>query len=81
MHPHTSSDEIAVVHNGIIENHHTLRDRLIEHGYGFYSQTDSEVCAHLIHYFYQENKDLLKSVQLAVAEMERRFCFGNCASR
>ncbi len=75
-HPHTSSDEIAVVHNGIIENHQTLRDRLIEHGYGFYSQTDSEVCAHLIHFFYKKNSNFLKAVQLAVAEMKGAFALG-----
>lgn len=75
-HPHTSSNEIAVVHNGIIENHQALRERLIENGYGFYSQTDSEVCAHLIHFFFQTNQCLLTSVQLAVAEMKGAFALG-----
>ncbi len=48
-HPHTSREAVAVVHNGIIENHETLRTRLIENGYSFESETDTEVIAHLIH--------------------------------
>ena len=48
-HPHTSHGEIAVVHNGIIENFEALRERLIGQGYEFVTQTDSEVIAHLVH--------------------------------
>jgi glucosamine--fructose-6-phosphate aminotransferase (isomerizing) len=48
-HPHTSHDQIAVVHNGIIENHKELREKLEANGYKFTSETDSEVIAHLIH--------------------------------
>ncbi|MEO2175887.1 MAG: glutamine--fructose-6-phosphate transaminase (isomerizing) [bacterium] len=48
-HPHASSDEVAVVHNGIIENHEELRAQLLENGYRFESETDTEVIAHLIH--------------------------------
>src|SRR3990167_854501 len=46
-HPHTSHDEIAIVHNGIIENHQLLRKKLLEANYVFVSETDSEVIAHL----------------------------------
>src|SRR4029453_10654964 len=46
-HPHLSDGEVAVVHNGIIENYEVLRDRLIKQGYVFRTQTDSEVIAHL----------------------------------
>src|SRR5439155_18388563 len=52
-HPHFSSDEIGVVHNGIIENFETLRTRLIAAGYVFQTQTDSEVIAHLVHSHYR----------------------------
>ena len=52
-HPHYSRDEkIAVVHNGIIENFQELKDRLINRGYEFASQTDTEVVAQLIDYYY-----------------------------
>ena len=51
-HPHVSKGEIAVVHNGIIENHDEQRDRLSALGYVFESQTDTEVIAHLIHYYH-----------------------------
>ena len=49
-HPHVSSDNIAVVHNGIIENHQALRIHLQGFGYEFVSETDTEVIAHLVHY-------------------------------
>ena len=48
-HPHLSSDQVGVVHNGIIENHEILRSELIELGYRFTSETDTEVIAHLLH--------------------------------
>ena len=51
-HPHLSHGQIALVHNGIIENHEKLRQRLIASGYQFTSETDTEVAAHLIHYHY-----------------------------
>lgn len=72
-HPHVSpaqdNAQIAVVHNGIIENHDEQRDRLTALGYVFYSQTDTEVIAHLVHYYYQQTKDLLKAVQQAITEL------------
>jgi glutamine---fructose-6-phosphate transaminase (isomerizing) len=66
-HPHFSNDRIAVVHNGIIENYKELRDRLIEKGYQFSSETDTEVVAHLIDSYYEE--DLFKAVFKATAEL------------
>jgi len=48
-HPHLSGAEVAVVHNGIIENFEALRERLQKQGYEFCTQTDSETIAHLIH--------------------------------
>lgn len=69
-HPFVSHDEISLVHNGIIENHEVLRKRLLDQGYQFSSDTDSEVVVHSIHYHYQKNKDLLKAVQTVVRELE-----------
>jgi glutamine---fructose-6-phosphate transaminase (isomerizing) len=68
-HPHVSCDEIAVVHNGIIENHDAQRDRLKELGYQFESQTDTEVIAHLIHYYHCQGQTLLAATQTAVREL------------
>lgn len=69
-HPHVSGDLIAVVHNGIIENHEQKRDDLKAKGYIFTSQTDTEVIAHLVHWHYQKTTNLLQAVQLAVKELE-----------
>ncbi|MBA2710710.1 MAG: glutamine--fructose-6-phosphate transaminase (isomerizing) [Tatlockia sp.] len=75
-HPHMSDGDIALVHNGIIENYEQLRHKLSELGYEFTSETDSEVAAHLIHYHYQNHEDLLRSVQDAAEEMLGAFAFG-----
>jgi len=53
-HPHVSHDRIALVHNGIIENHLTLKDELKKKGYKFITETDTEVIVHLIHMFLVE---------------------------
>jgi len=66
-HPIFSRDEIAVVHNGIIENYEALREGLKARGYVFESQTDTEVIAHLVHSHYAG--DLFKAVQQAAAEL------------
>jgi glutamine---fructose-6-phosphate transaminase (isomerizing) len=68
-HPHVSRDEIAVVHNGIIENHDEQRDRLKQLGYAFDSQTDTEVIAHLVHHYYGTTHDLLAATQKAVRDL------------
>ncbi|MFZ4076988.1 MAG: glutamine--fructose-6-phosphate transaminase (isomerizing) [Legionellaceae bacterium] len=75
-HPHLSHGEVAVVHNGIIENHDDLRRYLKEMGYEFTSDTDTEVAAHLIHYHYQHHPSLLKAVQATAAQMEGAFSLG-----
>lgn len=69
-HPHMSSDTLAVVHNGIIENHESLRGRLQGLGYEFTSQTDTEVIAHLVHHEMKSAPTLLAAVQKAVAQLE-----------
>jgi glucosamine--fructose-6-phosphate aminotransferase (isomerizing) len=71
-HPHVSKEQIAVVHNGIIENHDEQRARLKTLGYEFTSQTDTEVIAHLIHYYHQ-TLTLLAATQKAVAELTGAF--------
>ncbi len=68
-HPHVSNNQIAVVHNGIIENHESQCSRLKKLGYKFNSETDTEVIAHLIHYYYQSKNNLLKATQLATNDL------------
>lgn len=75
-HPHLSHGEIALVHNGIIENHEELRQRLYDEGYQFTSETDSEVAAHLIHSHYLKQENMLTAVQTAAAEMKGAFALG-----
>jgi glutamine---fructose-6-phosphate transaminase (isomerizing) len=69
-HPHISRDGIAIVHNGIIENHEELRADLERRGYQFSSETDTEVIAHRVHYHLQSVHDLFKAVRATVAELE-----------
>ncbi|HVI24695.1 MAG TPA: glutamine--fructose-6-phosphate transaminase (isomerizing) [Xanthomonadaceae bacterium] len=69
-HPHVSHGEIALVHNGIIENHEEQRDRLRALGYDFESQTDTEVIAHLIHHHRAQGASLIQAVQRAVRELK-----------
>jgi glutamine---fructose-6-phosphate transaminase (isomerizing) len=69
-HPQVSSGSVAVVHNGIIENHETLRAQLKSLGYTFTSETDTEVIAHRIHYYLASSPDLLSAVRRTVAELE-----------
>lgn len=75
-HPHISHGDIAVVHNGIIENHEELRHDLQHKGYEFSSETDTEVAAHLIHYYYQKEPSLLSAVQLAATKLCGAFSLG-----
>ena len=69
-HPHVSFNELAVVHNGIIENHEAQRERLSAAGYTFDSQTDTEVIAHLVHHHMASGADLQSAVQQAVRELD-----------
>jgi len=67
-HPHFSGNRIALVHNGIIENHDELRADLVQRGYVFSSQTDTEVIAHLVHHLY--DGDLFDAVQRATLRLK-----------
>lgn len=69
-HPHLSGSDIALVHNGIIENHETLRETLQADGYEFLSDTDTEVVAHLVHKCREKTGDLLSAVEQAVKELQ-----------
>ena len=69
-HPHVSGDELALVHNGIIENHRGLRGELESQGYRFTSDTDTEVIAHRIHQRLADHHDLLRAVRETVVELE-----------
>jgi glucosamine--fructose-6-phosphate aminotransferase (isomerizing) len=82
-HPHLSDNEVAVVHNGIIENYEVLRDRLKAQGYQFRTQTDSEVIAHLVHHHWHgaAKEDLLAAVQLAVAEFHGAYAIAVISMR
>ncbi|TPH15753.1 glutamine--fructose-6-phosphate transaminase (isomerizing) [Litorilituus lipolyticus] len=69
-HPHISSNTIAVVHNGIIENHNELREKLQGLGYEFTSETDTEVITHLVHHELKTASSLMAAVQLTVKQLE-----------
>ena len=69
-HPHLSSEKIAIVHNGIIENYEELRNDLKAKGYEFTSDTDTETIAHRIHYNAQQADDFIGAVRITVAELE-----------
>ena len=70
-HPHNSQKQIAIVHNGIIENHEVLRDELIEDGYVFKTQTDSETIAHLIHRARDHGKrSLLEATKRTIKKLQ-----------
>ncbi|HJU23797.1 MAG TPA: glutamine--fructose-6-phosphate transaminase (isomerizing), partial [Casimicrobiaceae bacterium] len=83
-HPHLSGGEIAVVHNGIIENYEELRERLKSRGYVFRTQTDTEVIAHLVHSYWhdaQEGGDLLVAVRRAVAKFKGAYAIAVISTR
>lgn len=78
-HPHTNNERtLAVVHNGIIENYLTLKQELIEEGYTFVSETDTEVISHLIDYYY--TGDLLSAVQAATQRLKGAFALAITSS-
>jgi glucosamine--fructose-6-phosphate aminotransferase (isomerizing) len=80
-HPLISHDEIVLVHNGIIENHDVLRSKLIQQGYQFTSETDSETIVHLMHFHFQKNNDLLTTIKATIAELKGAYALGVIFSR
>ncbi len=75
-HPHLSQDTIAVVHNGIIENHQDLRQKLEKEGYKFNSETDTEVIAHCIHSHWRKTDDLSEAFYLALKDLAGSYAIG-----
>ncbi len=76
-HPHyNKSSSIAVVHNGIIENYMHLKDELIEKGYEFITETDTETAAHLIDYYYKSGLEFLDAVFTAIDRIEGSYALG-----
>lgn len=72
-HPHLSGQDVAVVHNGIIENHALLRDKLTALHYQFESETDTEIVAHLLHHALAQGLDYLNAVKFVVDQLEGAF--------
>ena len=76
-HPHLSdTGKISLVHNGVIENESRLRQQLLDKGMNFHSETDTEVIANLVGYFYEQDGDFLGAVRQAVARLEGSFALG-----
>ena len=75
-HPHNDSESrISVVHNGIIENHESLRRKLSDQGAIFASQTDSEVIPHLLAHIYAQNNEPIQAIQACIKELEGSYAF------
>ena len=75
-HPLWSDDkDVVIVHNGIVENYREIKNKLSEHGYKFYSQTDTEAAVKLIDFYYKQEKNPLKAILKAIKEIEGSYCF------
>ena len=76
-HPHTNiSGTIAIVHNGIIENYAKLKEWLQSQGVVFRSQTDTEVIAHLVNYYYDQSGDIMEAVLNSIHRLEGSYALG-----
>ena len=80
-HPHFSNGEVAIVHNGIIENHAELRRKLEGAGYRFETDTDTETIAHCIHYELKAGADLPQAVLRTVSRLQGDYDIGAVSSR
>ena len=80
-HPHMSGADVAIVHNGIIENYEELRDDLKGEGYEFQSETDTEVVAHRIAYHMKDYESLEGAVRATVAELEGAYALAVMCAR
>ncbi|WP_303902425.1 glutamine--fructose-6-phosphate transaminase (isomerizing) [Thiohalomonas denitrificans] len=80
-HPHVCRNMVAVVHNGIIENHEELRRRQLARDYLFTSETDTEVVVHQIHDYLHEGCDLLDAVRNTASDLEGAFALGVITDR
>ena len=75
-HPHICRHEVAVVHNGIIENHEHLREVQLQNGYEFTSETDTEVIVHEIYHAMEATNDLLSAVKQTVQKLDGAYALG-----
>ena len=75
-HPHICNGRVAVVHNGIIENHAELRKKQLAQGYRFTSDTDTEVIAHQVAHYLDQGQDLLAAVAHATADLKGAYALG-----
>ena len=75
-HPHSSLNEIFVVHNGIIENHEQLRNKLLAEGYKFISDTDTEVIVHLINLYKNAGHDFDSAVMRSIKDLKGAYALG-----
>ncbi len=74
-HPH-GTENLMLVHNGIIENYISIKENLLKKGYDFVSQTDTECAVKLIDYYYKSTKDPLAAIKKACSEIEGSYAFG-----
>ncbi len=75
-HPHICRHKVAVVHNGIIENHEHLREVQLQNGYEFTSETDTEVIVHEIYHAMEATNDLLSAVKQTVQKLDGAYALG-----
>ena len=76
-HPHVCNDTVAVVHNGIIENHEAMRKIQKDQSYAFTSETDTEVIVHQVYeYHVKQNKNLLESLRATIKDLEGAYALG-----
>ena len=75
-HPHICRHKVAVVHNGIIENHESLRETQLQLGYEFTSETDTEVIVHEVYHALESNEGLLSAVKKTVKKLEGAYALG-----
>jgi glucosamine--fructose-6-phosphate aminotransferase (isomerizing) len=80
-HPHLSRETVAVVHNGIIENHDEMRTKLQAKGYEFHSETDTEVIVHQVHEFLEQGLNLLDAVRRTTEILEGAYAIGVISPR
>lgn len=75
-HPHIANEQVALVHNGIIENHEQLREKQKQAGFRFTSETDTEVIVHQVSYYLNQGKDLFDAVRAAISDLHGAYALG-----
>lgn len=76
-HPHCTDDKsVVLVHNGIIENYQELKTKLLKAGYSFYSETDTEIAAKLVDYYYKKTNDPLEAISRSMLRIRGTYALG-----